>query len=393
MRGLGAVKIWFLVVVVAACAPELDRPSMTLFQPTSFQALPGWSDDAVGEALPALRRSCGVMMKQPDSQVVGPGGNGGTIGRWKPACRAAAGVVATDSRASRVFFETWFEPYQVVFGGTANGTFTGYYEAELQGALKPSNRYRTPIFAKPNDLVTVDLGQFREEWKHETVSGRVEGGRLKRYPDRAAIDADGLDGIAAPLLWVSDPVDAFILHIQGSGRVHLDDGSTVRVGYAADNGHRFSGITRTMVERGFISPDQMSMPAVRRWLRSHPEQASGVMAVNSRYIFFKMVVGDGPIGAEGVALTAGRSLAVDRRFIPLGSPLWLDTVTPDGEPLRRLMVAQDTGNAITGAVRGDYFWGTGEKAFELAGRMKSQGRYYILLPRVDPGAGKNDVRS
>ncbi|MFN3076089.1 MAG: murein transglycosylase A [Alphaproteobacteria bacterium] len=356
-------------------------PDTVVYRPVSFEALPGWHEDALEEVLPAFQRSCGVLSKQPGDRTLGPAGAAGPVRRWQAVCRAAASLGPVSRQTIQTFFETWFLPAEVLFRNSSTGIFTGYYEAEFKGSLKPSGTYRTPVYGRPGDLVTVDLSLFREEWKHESIVGRLDGGRLKRYPDRAAIDAGELSGIAPPILWVADPVDVFLLHIQGSARVRLDDGGTVRLRYAADNGRKFVGIVRTMVNRGLIPQDSQSMEVVTRWLREHPGQAPEIMAENPRYIFFQLLNGEGPIGAQGVALTPGRSLAVDPRYIPLGAPLWLDTTTPDGGRLRRLVMAQDTGNAITGAVRGDYFWGTGEKAFHSAGRMKSSGRYFILLPR------------
>jgi membrane-bound lytic murein transglycosylase A len=203
-------------------------------------------------------------------------------------------------------------------------------------------------------------------------------------PDRAAIAGGALDGRGLELLWVDDPVDAFILHIQGSGRVTLPDGAVVRLGYAGNNGHAYVAIGRLMRARGLLPADEINMPAIARWLRANPVAGAALMAENPRYIFFRERVGAGPIGAQGVALTPGRSLAVDDALIPLGAPLWLDTTgpPPGGGPLRRLVIAQDTGSAIKGAVRGDLFWGAGADAFEAAGRMNQRGRYYILLPQA-----------
>ncbi|MHA1569976.1 MAG: murein transglycosylase A, partial [Alphaproteobacteria bacterium] len=212
----------------------------------------------------------------------------------------------------------------------------------------------------------------------------IKGRRLEPYPARARIVSGALDGALPVLLWLDDPADAFVLHIQGSGRVRLAGGGTVRVGYDGNNGHPFVSIGRKMLDRGLIEPEDASMQAIRRWLRANPAKARALLDEYPRYIFFREIEGEGPIGAQGVALTPGRSLAVDPQFVPLGAPLWLDTSQPGSsdQPLRRLVVAQDTGGAILGAVRGDLFWGTGEAALEEAGRMKQPGQYYQLLPRA-----------
>lgn len=383
MRWMAALVVCALA---AACAPTAPTPHVpsgadrVSFTPVGFDALPGWGEDGTAEAVPPLLKSCETLAKQPDHQPVGHGA-AGIVADWRAPCRAAERLPRGDHAAARHFFETWFTPHLVANGDEPTGTFTGYYEAELKASPRQGGIYQTPILGRPADLITVDLGQFRADWRQETIVGRVDGGRLKPYPDRARIEAGGLGNAAQPILWASDPTDAFMLHIQGSGRVTLDNGDAVRVAYAANNGHKFVGISKLMIDRGLIPPEQGSMQGIRAWLRRHPDQARALMAENPRYIFFRLHNGDGPIGAQGVPLVAGRSLAVDPRHIPLGSPLWLDTTHPGGGPLRRLMIAQDTGGAITGPVRGDFFWGHGEDALEKAGRMKSRGRYFLFLPR------------
>lgn len=244
--------------------------------------------------------------------------------------------------------------------------------------------YRTPVYARPMDMVTADLGLFREEWKGKTLVGRVVEGRLRPFPPRAEIEAGALEGEGLEILWIDDPVDGFFLHIQGSGRVAMNDGRIVRLGYAGQNGHPYVAIGRELIERGAIPRERMSMQAIRAWLKNNPDDAPRLMASNPSFVFFRELKGPGPIGAHGVPLTPGRSLAVDRSFIPLGVPVWLDTTDPlsPETPLRRLVVAQDTGGAIRGPVRGDLFWGFGADAAAKAGPMKQAGRYYLLLPKA-----------
>jgi membrane-bound lytic murein transglycosylase A len=327
---------------------------------------------------------------------VGLGAVGGTVADWRAPCTAAKQLPAGDDSAARRFFETWFAPFAVAAGTEsastdAEGLFTGYYEMEIQGARQPNARFGVPLYRRPDDMVTVSLRDFRADLPSEVLVGRVVDGQLRPYLTRAEIDGGALAGRDLELLWLADPVDAFFLHIQGSGRVRLPDGGATRVGYAASNGLPFVGIGGLLLDRGLISPDEASMQAIRDWLRAHPAEARPLMQENRRYIFFREIEGEGPIGAMGVPLTPMRSLAVDPDFLPLGAPLWLDTTWPSGEPpggpeagepLRRLMVAQDTGSAITGPVRGDFFWGTGEAALARAGGMKQTGRYYLLLPRT-----------
>jgi membrane-bound lytic murein transglycosylase A len=240
-----------------------------------------------------------------------------------------------------------------------------------------------PIYRRPDDLVMVELGDFRADWRGERIAGRVIDGALKPYPDRLAIERGALTGRGLELLWVADPIDAFFLEIQGSGRIALADGSTVRIGYAAQNGHPYVAIGRALVARGALAKDRVSMRTIRDWLASHPGEAGAVMDLNPSYVFFKEIPGDGPVGAQGLVLSPGRSLAVDPKFMPLGVPLWLDVDMPrelTGR-LRRLVVAQDTGGAIRGPVRGDLFCGTGAAAGEVAGAMQQRGGYWLLLPK------------
>jgi membrane-bound lytic murein transglycosylase A len=207
---------------------------------------------------------------------------------------------------------------------------------------------------------------------------------LRPYENRAAIESGALRGRGLEMLWVDDPVDAFFLQIQGSGRVMLEDGTSLRIGYAGQNGHPYVAIGRELIARGALTREAVSMPAIRDWLRANPQEADAVMNRNPSFVFFRELDGDGPVGAQGVALTPGRSLAVDRSFVPYGVPVWLDAEDPvDGEVrVQRLLVAQDTGGAIRGPVRGDVFWGHGPEAEHRAGLMKSRGRYFLLLPKT-----------
>lgn len=353
--------------------PGVPGAGMSL-QPVDFGALPGWGADRLAEALPALARSCQRILSLPADRAIGESGIGGVAGDWSGPCGALGRADPGQPRVVQAYFETWFEPHRVLDDGRADGLFTGYYEAELRAAKRPNARYRYPIHGRPRDLVFNDGGR---------EVGRMFDGRLIPYYTRREIESGVAKGQAPELLWADDPIDLFIMQIQGSGRATLEDGSVVRLGYAAHNGHTFVGIGRIMQDRNLVSPSEMSMQSIRAWLRANPSQARGLMWENPRYIFFRFIPGnlDGPIGAQGVSLVAGRSMAVDPRYIPLGAPLWLDTVEPSGRALRRLVIAQDTGGAIKGPIRGDYFWGTGEAALEHAGRMRSRGGYYLLLPR------------
>lgn len=342
-------------------------------QPARFADLPGWRQDRQGEALAAFRRSCERLTPQPADRPLSNGGAArdlaasglaGTIGDWLPACRAAEALPTGDHAAARAFFQRWFTPYLATDNGDPEGLFTGYYEAQLNGSRTRGGPYQYPLYAPPADLVQVDLGRFDDDLAGRRLQGRVVDGRLLPYYTRAEIDGGALAGKARPLAWVDDAVDAFVLHIQGSGRVLLDDGSVMRVGFAGRNGHAYRSIGRLLIERGEMHVHEASMQRIRRWIADNPEAGSRLLTENPSYIFFRELRGPGPLGAQGAPLTPRRSLAVDKAFIPYGVPVWLDTTWPlEAErPLRRLMVAQDTGGAITGPVRGDFFWGHGPEA-------------------------------
>lgn len=363
-------------------------------EPARFADLPGWRRDRIAAALPAFRRSCARLTALPDDTDLGGAGFAGKVVDWRPACAAAAKVPAGNQAAARAFFERWFRPAAITRGGDPLGLFTGYYEPLLRGSRKRGGRYTVPLYMRPSDLISVDLGQFRDTLQGQRIAGRVVNGRLLPYPDRAAIDKGALAGRKLELVWVDDPVDAFFLEVQGSGRIELAEGGELRVGYAGQNGHPYFAIGKDLIERGALRPEEVSLQSIRRWLAAHPKEAAAVLHRNPSYVFFQKIEGEGPLGAQGVVLTPGRSLAVDRSQIPLGVPLWLSAGIPgprEGDPdrkLRRLLIAQDTGGAIQGPVRGDVFWGHSEEAAEIAGRMKHRGRLWVLLPKRSSSAPK-----
>jgi len=369
-------------MALGSCGPETPPPPDALtVTPAAFAELPGWTADNVAEALPALSLSCDKLRSLPANRDLGIGG---TVGDWQAPCAALAAVPAGNTEAARAYLETWFTPLAASNNGERQGLFTGYYEPELRGSKAKEGHYAVPLYRRPKDLVQVDLGLFSDKLNGERIAGRVVDGHLKPFENRERIEGGALAGKGLELLWVDDPVEAFFLQIQGSGRVALDDGRVLRVGFDGQNGHKYVPIGRELVARGALEKDRVSMQAIRAWLKAHPEEATAVMNLNPSYVFFRELAGDGPNGAQGVPLTPGRSLAVDRKFLPLGLPVWLDAEDPlDGaKRLRRLMVAQDTGGAIRGPVRGDVFWGHGDEAEERAGRMKSKGRYWLLVPKA-----------
>lgn len=371
------------VLALASCtttAPKDDAADRVVLKPVVYSALPNWQADDHAQALKVFLVSCGAMNKRPADAAM-QGGFAGTLAQWQTVCAAAAQVPAGDVTAARTFFENTFAPYEVRGNKGAEGMFTGYYQPELRGSLTQGGKYQTPLYARPADLVSVNLGDFVPELKGKTVQGRVVGENLKPYYTRTEIENGALKDSGIPVVWVDDPVDAFFLHIQGSGVVTLQDGTQVQVGYAAQNGHSYHAVGKTLVERGALTKDEVSMQSIRAWLEKNPQEAASLMNTNNSYVFFRKLDGTGPLGAQGVPVTAGRSLAVDRTLMPYGLPLYLDAEEPDTGRITRLMIAQDTGGAIKGAVRGDYFWGAGDVAADKAGRMKSKGRYFALLPK------------
>ncbi len=353
-------------------------------QQISFDTLPGWRGDDLTAALPAWQASCRRLLAMPSERPVGPQGVAGTVAAWTDVCQAILAAAPTDGEALRALIEARLVPHLVHAGTETTGIFTGYFEPELRAARTPGGTYTVPLYAVPDDRVTVDLGDFDPSLGRRSLVGRLDAGKLVPYHPRGAIDAGAIEGVANAIFWVEDALDAFILHIQGSGQVILPDGSTTRVGFAGHNGYGYTSVGSWLMDQGELAPGTASFDNIRHWLEENPDRAADLLAVNQRYIFFREVIGDGPLGAGGLVLTPGRSLAIDPAFLPLDIPLWLDTEhpLPARGRLQRLMLAQDTGGAITGAIRGDFYWGTGRDALAVAGRMKSEGSYYLLLPRA-----------
>jgi membrane-bound lytic murein transglycosylase A len=386
--GRAVAALLLAAALLGACGERKPPEPAVELRPLTFADLPGWQDDDPSLTLEAFRRSCAILSRRDPAAAMGPAGWAGRVGDWSAVC-AAAEAVAPSAPAARDFFERGFAPAAITDRGEAEGLFTGYYEPLLAGSLQPDARFAVPLHRRPPDLVAVDLGEFDESLNGRRIAGRVVDGRLRPYLDRAAIDRGGLAGRGLELLWVDDAVGKFFLQVQGSGLVELADGRRLRIGYADQNGRAYRAIGRDLVEMGELAREEVSLQTIRDWLRAHPERAQELMERNPSYVFFREL-GDaattpGPLGAQNVALAPERSIAVDRRFVPLGVPLWLDTTAPypEGErPFRRLLVAQDTGGAIKGPVRGDVFWGSGERAEHIAGHMRSRGRWFALLPRA-----------
>ncbi len=373
---------------IASLPPETLQSQAPQIYPVAFENLPGWQIDRHGDALIAFQKSCQRFATLPGTKKVEALSFTAQMSDWQDVCQQAASLSVLDHQQARHFFEQNFKPYKLFPGagvkksGPEHGLFTGYYVPELSGCLRAKPGCQVPVYQKPQDLVSVDLGQFRQELKGKRIAGKVQAGKLTPYADRGAIESGVLSQKGLELLYLKDRTEAFFLHIQGSGRVVLEDGQRVQIGYAAQNGHEYKSIGRELVKRGEMTLSQASMQSIKQWIEAHPQKADDIFAVNKSYVFFRPLTTQGVVGAQGVELTPGRSMAVDRRYIDMGFPVWIDLkdqAEPNGK-LQRLMIAQDTGGAIKGVVRGDFFWGYGPEAGARAGKMKSQGASYILVP-------------
>ncbi|MDQ1924378.1 murein transglycosylase A [Massilia pseudoviolaceinigra] len=352
-------------------APPVKAEPAPLMTPSTFGALPGWERDDLRQAWPAFMTSCGVLGRKPE---------------WKTACGAARTVDAKDGAAIRGYFETHFVPNQVrAADGADTGLITGYYEPLLRGARKRGGAFQTPLYRVPDDLLTIDLASVYPELKNKRVRGRLVGKKVVPYGSRAEIERADVSG--KELLWVDDPVEAFFLEVQGSGRVKLaDSGETVRVAYADQNGHPYKAIGRWLIEQGELTSLEATAQGIKAWIAAHPERRQELFNANPSFIFFREErlpdPSVGPKGALGVALTPARSVAIDPTLLPLGAPIYLATTESGSDvPMQRLVMGQDTGGAIRGAVRADFFFGFGYEAMENAGRMKQRGQLWVLLPK------------
>lgn len=362
-----------------------EEPSTFSLNPIEFTGLPGWQTDILVDGVRAFTTSCPAIAKQPASRNLGYRPEHGTMGDLQKICVEAAKLDTQSSIQLRVFMERNFRPFEVSADTKTIGKFTGYYEPLLRGSWQRDNRYVYPIYSRPRDIIVVDLEQFDPDKRGVQLAGRLVDNKILPYHDRREIEAGALAGRRLELIWTDDPVQLFFLHVQGSGRVLLPDGSFVRLAFSGRNGHRYTSIGRELVAQGVMRLEDVSLFSLRAWMRQNPLAASQVMQKNRSFIFFRVEKDQAVKGAQGVPLTPGRSMAVDPKYIPLGLPIWLVTTDPldpkSTKPLRRLVVAQDTGSAIKGPIRGDLFWGFGEEAEDRAGLMNERGSYYLLFPR------------
>ncbi len=346
------------LLFLASCA--VKRPDHMELTRADFADIPGWRDDAVEAALPPFKESCGKLLAKSPEDNIGAAVEMGTVSHWASACQAAASNNYSGTNARR-FFEYYFSPYAVTNNGEAKGLITGYYEIDVKASRVKTPEYSHPIYRKPSDLSLP-------------------------YYSRAEINSGVLDGQGLEIAWAADPVEVFFMEIQGSGRLLFPDGTKQRIGFAAQNGHEYHPIGATPVDMGELEREHLNAPAIINWLRNNPAMAREVMESNPSYVFFEERTTP-PVGAQGLPLTPQRSVAVDKNFIAYGVPIFLNSSIPEtpsypASKLTALLIAQDTGGAIKGPTRLDYFWGNGALAAEKAGYMKQAGNMYVLLPKT-----------
>ncbi|KTD21260.1 murein transglycosylase A [Legionella londiniensis] len=354
----------------------------------SFSEMPGWKNTDARKSLKAFQISCKAFLNHDPEKSVGSKFINLKAKDWYPACKASILVKTNSEKKARQFFETWFTPYLFYKQTPVEGLFTGYYLPLVKGSLAKTRQFNTPIYGMPDNLITVNLGQFDSDLlHHRKIIGRIQGSSLIPYYSRAEINQGAIDKHANVVVWVTDEIERQFLEIEGSGVIELPDGKKLFIGYAGENGRTYTPLANVLIKKGKMTKDNASTQRIRKYFKEHPEDIRPVLNQNESFVFFRKLHKNKIVGSQGVELTPGYSLAVDRKWLPMGVPVWLSTTRPNDEgkeqiPFKRLMIAQDTGGAIKGPVRGDVYWGAGEKAIAIAGHMKNRGTYWILLPKT-----------
>lgn len=355
--------------------PDAKVPEYSLLKPARWEDVDGLQLDNLTLAWPGWMQGCSTLVNKP---------------AWKKSCTAASqlheqAAQKPTNEAIQAYFKDNFSVYKTTNqDGSDTGMITGYYEPLLKGSRSKSAQYPNPLYAAPSDMITVELDSVFPELKFKRVRGRLQGNKLVPYYSRAEIETDVSPLKGQEFIYIDDIIDVFFLQIQGSGLVQLDNGEQVHVGYADQNGHQYNSIGRLLVERGELTLAQASMQGIKNWARNNLAKLRELLNSNPSYVFFRELPAGlpGPLGALGVPILAERSVAVDPKFIPLGAPVFLATTEPNStRPLKRMMMAQDTGGAIKGGVRADFFWGAGPDAGTKAGAMKQTGKIWVFLPK------------
>jgi membrane-bound lytic murein transglycosylase A len=372
-----------------AAGPGTLRFPDAALEPSSWGRLDAWPSDDHASAYATFVRSCRALLSE---------GNEARSGRrfaeaMKTVCRRAMATPQLDEEKARAFFESNFQPLRIAKAGDPEGFLTGYYEPIVAGSRFPTPEYNVPLYRRPGDLIAAGARKKKGVFSNKGSVYRKVGRKRVPYYTRAEIEDGALDGRHLEICWLKDPIDAFFIHIQGSARIQLEDGSMLRVNYDAHNGHRYLPVGRVLIDRGEVSKEEMSMERIRQWMLAQPDGGRALRRMNNSFVFFRVVglgANDEPTGAQGVSLTPGRSIAVDRNLHLYGTLFWIEAELPIASEVpetkfRRLMVAQDTGSAIVGPARADIYFGAGEEAGLVGGRIKQPGRFAMLVPsEIDP---------
>lgn len=373
-------------------ATPTQPPQVVWKSINSFRELPGWDDAILASSFNTLMVSCDVFLRQLPEKEVGSDYLPLDVRDWQPVCRAAKKMIHPSEVELKAFFESWFDVgtfYQADADNTVvEGLFTGYYVPVIEGSLQKKDDFNVPIYGLPSNWVSFRLHEFDSKLPDRKIVGRVEGHHVYPFHTRAEINRGAIEKHAPVIAWISNQVDRLFLEIQGSGIIQLPDKSEIFIGYAGQNGAAYTSIASILIKEGVLTQDSASMQNIRAYFKAHPDKMQDIIEQNESFVFFEKQQKAAARGAQGVYLTPGYSLAVDRTWVPLGTPIWLDTLQPTidnhQQPLQRLFIAQDTGGAIKGPVRGDVFWGKGEQAGAIAGKMKNKGNYWLFLPREKP---------
>src|SRR3990167_2069210 len=375
-----------LIKIVPKEVPKAPEKKI-LLKEDSYNNLPGWKNDDLPEALAAFQVSCKWVLKKDKDANVGNDIVPIKAKDWFNVCNAAIKLEKTSKDEVQKFFESSFVPMTWSDDTDKNGLFTGYYSPLYEGSLKRDSVYTVPVYGKPKDLISINLQKFDPQLPERSLVGRVNNQQLIPYYTRKEIDRGAIKDQAQVVAWLKDEVDRLFLEIQGAGTIKLAEGGNMPLGYVAENGGHYRSVAQVLIRRGVLTKESASMQAIRRYVKAHPVEGRAAIHVNESFVFFNPLKSAYTPGTQGIPLTAGYSMAVDRKWVPLGVPLWLSTKRPDehhpSKPvsLARLMIAQDTGGAIRGKVRGDVFWGTGKVAATIAGNMKYYGTYWLLMPK------------
>jgi membrane-bound lytic murein transglycosylase A len=377
--------------VCPVCEPVADTPAPThdtiTLTKVKFADLPGWADDKHGEAIPSFLKSCERLAALKDDAAVGYNGHGGKAAQWRKACAAATKLKADDHAGAKTFFEDNFVPHQAAGLKGPDGKMTGYFVQELRASRKKGGKYQHAIYGRPSDLVMIDLSKHIKDANARRIWGKLEKGEVVPHFTRAEIRKGALAGKSLEIMYADDPVDVLFAHIEGSAKAVMDDGSVVWLEFSGKNGRQYRGVGGVLKSMGELTaPGSGTMQGIRAWFEANPKRVDEVIDQVHSFVFFNESKHPGAVGSQMVVLTAKRSMAIDRAFIAHSTPIWVETRAPEpkkpgAKDWRQLLIAQDTGGGILGAVRGDIYWGDDEDAADIGGRMGGAGRYWLLLPK------------